>query len=448
MLARYAWLDASGAVAGGLSQSWAARVDRMVLFAPLNRGVDIGGGGHTYGLLGRTWADMLRGSAFVTETRVAWVNWFSTDSQRRPVGLTPPRVVQVWGTDDTRLWSESDNADLSAFTTPTLVRFAGVDNLNVVRLEAPFAADPVARWQLLRPHLLGDAQEAEAAPRLYRPRRLLFVARGIRDASFAGWTSELRKRAVAFYGEGNVEVIEYGWFSAAHFARPDQRRKLVSAFRDLYSQRLAENPLTEFDFIGHSNGTYMLAHALAESPSIRFRHVVLAAPVLPTDFDWATLFERGQVQKLRYDAASGDWAVAVLCQALRALGQTDVGRAGVVGFGEGNPADSRLQMVAWHSGSHDAALQFEPGGVQDNLQHLLQFAALGKDLGTAEPLAQELGALRWASGLTPYLVRLVVASFVGVLAWLLWRRRWRLAAATTVSAVGLGLLLYMLLDAG
>jgi hypothetical protein len=257
----------------------------------------------------------------------------------------------------------------------------------------------------------------------------------------------LRQRALASetYGQNNVEDIEYGYFSAAHFAMRPIRAKNIRTFRDIYAQRLAENPLTEFDFIGHSNGTYSFGHSLLSTPSMRFGNVVLAAPVLPTDFDWNLLFLRKQVKAVRYDAASGDWPVGILCPLLRALGFSDVGPSGVVLFGDGTMASSRVQKVGWYNGNHGAALHNDIEKGKDNRQHLLNFAMMGTDLSAAEALEPELGLMQNISRTMPWLVWLVLLmAFVQLV------RRYRAGKSISLKGVAWALaviaVIYAVLD--
>jgi hypothetical protein len=173
---------------------------------------------------------------------------------------------------------------------------------------------------------------------------------------------------------------------------------------------------------------------------MRFENVVLAAPVLPVEFDWQTLFTRNQVRNVRYDTSSLDWPVGILCPLLRAVGCTDVGPSGLVGFGDSpNFVDSRVKHVGWHSGGHGAAL------TPSNRPHLLSFAHDGTD-GLAEPAtAREPAFMCGLSRATPYLV------WLGMIAYVIWvvrryRRGMRLTARRVAwTAIAL-LVLYAILD--
>ena len=426
MLARRAYLEAAGAFPDKVAShdSWANKVDRILLLASVNKG--IGPDADWWGIRASwlNWLlrnfphprfvleDVALGSDFVADIRIAWIRHFGSliQSHGNPTHSAAPHVVQFWGTEDS-IVTERDNADLEAFNGPVLVRVSGATHGDLNRLDLRSTPDPASRWALFRHHLF-DEIPPNASPPVYEPRRVLFIARGIRDSSNSEWVSDLRVRAAKFYGAANIEDIEYGYFSAAHFALRPQRAKNIPRFRDRYAQRLAENPRTEFDFIGHSNGTYIFGQSLMSTPSMRFGNVVLAAPVLPTDFNWTRLFDLQQVRALRYDTASGDWPVGILCPILRAFGFTDVGPSGVVLFGDGTLADSRLKKVGWYDGDHSAAIRSDLKNGIDNREHLLAFAINGSDVDSGEQLSSELGAMQQVSRATPYVVWTLLAFVV------------------------------------
>ena len=56
---------------------------------------------------------------------------------------------------------------------------------------------------------------------------------------------------------------------------------------DQYTQNLAKYPNSDgrISYIGHSNGTYILASALDRYPSLRVNQIVFAGSVVRTDYD-------------------------------------------------------------------------------------------------------------------------------------------------------------------
>jgi pimeloyl-ACP methyl ester carboxylesterase len=415
MIARRAYLIGSGATddTPATPAEWTRKVDRILLFASVNKGIPRDA---TWWSPIANWLlrllphpkfvleDLAFGSDFIADTRIAWIRHFgrwSSDGKDRPT-YEPPYVVQFWGTVDS-IVKERDNADLDAFAGPVIVRVPGAKHGDLQRLESQFTEDPASRWALIRRQLFDTIPQT--APRAYPPRRLLFIVRGIRDSSNSDWVQDLTTRAKQLY-EGNVETPEYGYFTAAQFAIRPIRAKNIPSFRDLYAERLAENPRTEFDLIAHSNGTYIFGQSAISTPSMLFKNVVLAAPVLPEEFEWAKLFGRNQIQNVRYDAAQRDWPVGVLCPALRALGFSDVGPAGLVLFGtsERMAGSQRLKKVSWYGGGHGAALTVNAAEGVDNLKHLLNFARDGSDLNSGERVFADAGWLSIVSRATPYAV--------------------------------------------
>jgi pimeloyl-ACP methyl ester carboxylesterase len=445
MLARRAYLEASGVFpdSPAATDSWASRVDSILLFAAVNKGIPPGAKWwapfanwllrtfpHPHFLL----EDFALGSDFIADVRIAWIRHFGMLSATP--GRIRPRVVQFWGTADSVV-KEEDNADLEAFSGPVLERVSGAKHGDLQRLDKEHAPDPSARWSLFSRHLFDE--KPPTAARIHTPRRVLFIVRGIRDSSNSDWVSDLKKQAARVYGDENVEDIEYGYFSAAHFAFRPIRSKMIPEFRDVYAQRLAKEPLTTFDFVGHSNGTYILGQSLLSTPSMRFENVALAAPVLPTEFDWPLLFLRRQVMKVRYDTARLDWPVGILCPLLRAVGFHDVGPSGVVLFGEGRLSDGRVKKVGWHLGGHGSAI--EP----KNRPHLLSFAEGGVDVSPGDTTSSELGFMQSLSRATPYVVWSALAALAfAAIRW--YRQGGRVSKRTAVMAAGAVFGLYAMLD--
>lgn len=451
MLLRHAYLIGAGAMPGlpAAPHPWTEKVDRILLFSSVNRGVSGKNFGRWYGpvtWLARTFPhphliveDFQVGSDFIADTRIAWIRYFGelqSSSIHNP-SVIIPKVTQFWGTQDSVV-TESDNSDLEAFSGPVLIRIQGANHRNLQQLDPPYTTTGDARWEKFRDALF---ENSKPTLKTYVPRRVLFIVRGIRDSSNSAWVSELASDAQSTYGHDNIAEIEYGYFSAAHFAIRPLRRKPLPEFRDRYAELLAQNPMTTFDFIGHSNGTYLLAQSLLSTPSMKFKNVVLAAPVLPVDFDWKKIFDRGQVKAMRYEMASRDWAVGILCPALRAIGFTDVGPAGVLGFGAPTAMQpGQVVDVGWYQGGHGESLRDD-----DNLRHLLNFAETGEDFAAGETVLHELGAMRFFSNVTPYMVwfALVMLAVAGGFAF---RRNKRHFGKIVLSTLVVTIILYVLLD--
>ena len=56
---------------------------------------------------------------------------------------------------------------------------------------------------------------------------------------------------------------------------------------DKYAEAKALFPNAEFSYVGHSNGTYLLARALTDYTCCSFKYVVFAGSVVRTDYNWS-----------------------------------------------------------------------------------------------------------------------------------------------------------------
>lgn len=278
-----------------------------------------------------------------------------------------PEVVQLRGTVDTVV-EEDDSLDLCQFPKLYFVDVADADHRNLHLPEAD-ATDPEGRYRYLRRAIAERLEAAVPEPEPAAKSPVVFVLHGIR-ASNRTWARQVETMIHQHAPNAHVVRSSYGYFSALRFALPWVRRRHVHWFQDAYSETLARFPNADFHFIGHSNGTYLLGHALARLPGMRFRRVVLAGSVLPAEYDWAQRFNRRQADVVHNHCANRDVPVGVLCSALRGLRMRDVGTAGYTGFlWAGDSA--RIREFHYHPGGHSAALR------APSLQAMVQFLISG-----------------------------------------------------------------------
>lgn len=424
LFARQAYLLASGAVEGEPASPWGSRVSRIVLFASVNRGFDLGRRA-TRWLRPFIWLarvaplphfvseDLVRGSGFLTNLRIDWIRHFGALAEAaRSGGGGPggvgrePVVVQLLGDHDGVVTAD-DSRDVLAFPRAVHIDVAGAGHRGVYRIDE--APDPAARYAVVRQALFVAPRDdgppvGGGAP---RADRVVFLLHGIRASNVDEWIDELEER---IRERDPVHTVvrrpTYGYFSAARFALPSIRRKNIRTFQDWYTEALAEHPTAEFDVVAHSNGTYLLGQSLLSTPAMRFRNVVLAGSVLPQSFPWEELVRRKQVGRVRNERANRDWPVALLCSGLSALRMRDVGTAGFAGF-----LGSGTTEVAYYPGGHGAALEPE------NLDRLVAFAFGGE---VAKPeLLPGPGYYRQLSNAMRYFAPLlVVAAVVGLGSWI------------------------------
>jgi alpha-beta hydrolase superfamily lysophospholipase len=398
VLVRYAYLHALGTFTTADRRPWAAAVERVVLFASLNRGIEVSFRRRWWlpivAWLGRflpvtrRWLayDLLRGSEFITNLRIAWLREINSLTR-------PPLMVQYLGRSDS-LVSEEDSRDIDTFSTGTQELVPDATHADLIRLDT--APDPAGRFALIaraftdpRPEgvsLIGDPEQ-----------RVVIVLHGIR-ASNNEWPRDLERLIEATWPGTEVIAATYGRFSARKFMIPATRRKYLSWMQDTYAERLAANPQATFHFIGHSNGTYLLGHSLEKVPAMRFERILLAGSVLPTTYDWQRRAADVQVRALRNDRAARDVPVGVLCSALRGLLMRDVGTGGVDGFRWEDPIKTETY---YYKGGHGAAL------THDNLPRLAAFVMDGANGQPNDLVPEPSSGFSMLSRAAPHLARLL-----------------------------------------
>lgn len=395
---------------------WSARVSRIVLFAALNRGATPEA---SVGIRLATWLaglvpsvnrflgfQLLRGSDFVTNLRIQWIQHFDALGERAPA------VVQLRGDGD-RYVGADDSLDVEQCRRAWQVIVPDAGHGDVHGVEG--VPDPEGRYALIREALLGEVPEVAAQSRVRGADVYAFVLHGIR-ASNRTWVTELAAKLKGrLPGERAVQTVisTYGYLSALRFAIPQTRWARLQWFQDQYSACLAENHHAEFLFVGHSNGTYLLGESLRRIPGMRFKRVVLAGSVLPPDYPWSELLKSGQVEAVRNHRSRADVPVAILCSALRGLGMKSVGTGGFEGF-----ADARepVREVYWYDGGHSRAIQ------EDNYDTLVEFAATGNDPECAlVDRARDPGGIARFSRIARLLALPIVLLWLLGAAWFLFR---------------------------
>lgn len=124
----------------------------------------------------------------------------------------------------------------------------------------------------------------------------------------------------------------YGRFSIFAFLTPWTREKMLEWFRNAYDEEVNDRNLNLAQgqlpsVVAHSFGTYILGYALLRYDFIRFDKVILCGSILPVDFPWDRIIERGQVQAVRNEYGVRDpWVKRVKCFV------RGTGPAGRVGF--------------------------------------------------------------------------------------------------------------------
>jgi len=181
---------------------------------------------------------------------------------------------------------------------------------------------------------------------------------------------------------------------------------------------------TDVDYIGHSNGTYILASALQNYQVLKVRNVFFAGSVVPAHYRWDKLINAGRVTGRVWNVcAAGDWVVALFPQFFQFIsdvltidepkpGLLDIGSGGFRGFRHGAGDEGRVFNLKYIAGSHGAAF------AHPRLDVIARYVALDPK--------QDFNALWWSKD-GPQPGRLEVASN---LCWAMW-------------IVGLGLIAFL-----
>jgi len=239
---------------------------------------------------------------------------------------------------------------------------------------------------------------------------VVFVVHGIRDKGY--WTHKVARRVKAL-GRNHGRVFEteassYGYFPMLPFLLPWRRRAKVEWLMDQYAEAKATYPNAEFSFVGHSNGTYLLAKALQEYPSCRFKRVVFAGSVVRRKYDWSALIRSGQVEAILNYVATADWVVAFFPKALQILRPVDLGSAGHDGFDQTD--GERIRELHFVRGGHAAAL------TEENWDAIAKFIVLGEPVREPKRIfdQKQRGIIRYPATFAP----LILLSILSVAAYL------------------------------
>lgn len=449
LIARAAWLHAVGATeagdAGKAVHAWAGKTGRIVLMAAINRGwsdsVAIGPARKaqfwalaiweflTYGLFHDVLQgvgtsgfilELRRGAPFVTGLRLKWL------AVARAGGA--PLVVQVLGTVDD-IVSPKDNVDLITSTDFVYLEAPESGHASMIRLDEPRVgkartevfslALSGGRAALEKANLavevadnLGDGQDdfdedlAGADDRRDKVARVVFVIHGIRDYGF--WTKKIAGRVKAAGGGRAVcrtVTSSYGFFPMGPFLFKALRRRRVEWLMDQYVRAKALYPNAGFSYMGHSNGTALMAGAMALSPAIKFEQVVFAGSVVRRDFEWNTFIESKQVKAVMNYVATDDIVVAAFPKFFQRLPGADLGSAGFDGFKRGG-----VLQIEYVRGGHGAALR------ETLWDHAARFL-VGKPAGASDSQADILNRRSWFStvvnGLGSWLLMPFIVALIG-----------------------------------
>lgn len=345
MLARRVFLDASGfGVPADQKQLWASLVDRIVLVGAVCRGFHYSRLPWPHRTLlwiaaGLGLAKPLRsafaGEPWASNVRLDWISFWQTSEKR-------PRVVNVRGSLDDIVFRE-DAVDIEKDPRAAYIEVAG-DTHDSIIMPSPM------NETLLLQAFLADLPHREPPFNLPKD-RVYVLLHGMRSSKF--FMAELEDHLRRLDPKSDVFRPSYGYISLFAFLSRTYRKGAVSKFTDQMIQKIAANPGARFCFAGHSNGTVIFGESMRRAPRMRFERAYFGGSALPRSFDLNVLVERRQLDIVRSDHCSKDWATGILARAIENRSSClpflrGIGSAGYDGF---DRAGSWL-TEPWFDGDH------------------------------------------------------------------------------------------------
>jgi predicted esterase len=422
--------------------SWVSAVDRLVLLAGMNRGWTLRNRPEQMAL-SRFWmlkflsrfARIIRigklmnrcesGEPFVANLRLQWL-----EVMRSLPPEDRPTVIQLLGDKDDLVSSE-DQRDVTIAKDFIWVRVNNTGHPDIVELDDPVLG-PERRNKIKK--ALGGAADIEALRRLSSKlpdnedpevEEVVVVLHGIRD--MAAWTSQFEAPLQEAYqakhpasaSKIHITWPSYGYFGMGPFLLWADRQKNVRWFMDEYTELKAKYPnVQKVHFIGHSNGTYVLASALENYKTLKVGNIAFGGCVLRRDFNWAGV--GAQFDRVRNYVGSKDWVVgwfpALFEYPVLNPWNKDIGSAGFNGFitSEGNALETRFL-----DGAHSIALD------PRNIGSIVEFIIDGKRVDNPDLLNKR--GPTWKM------------EFSSKFCWLIWV----LIFAVIVALLGLWILVFL-----
>jgi pimeloyl-ACP methyl ester carboxylesterase len=122
---------------------------------------------------------------------------------------------------------------------------------------------------------------------------------------------------------------KYGFFKAISLVNPLARQRQVEWILERYT-RLTETTKGPISIIAHSFGTYVVAEAMIQYPSIKFDKIILCGSIVPCDYDWSKIIgDRGQASFVLNQYGRKDFWVRIAQWVI-----ADAGPSGYRGFSD------------------------------------------------------------------------------------------------------------------
>jgi pimeloyl-ACP methyl ester carboxylesterase len=364
-------------------RDWVSRVSRFVSLATINRGWSISPRPENMGLSryasiwigerlarlsqsGKLILGMQRGSPFVADARVQWIELCRGEKLK---GANIPLAIHFLGDRDD-IVSREDSKDLKVIKETRFVTLqnTGHEDIATALDRGDTEADKRRREQIgyaLKGDLARlDLDKLELQQEDLSVNRVIYIMHGIRD--YGEWTDKLRALIQKTSRESPKTMVvneKYGRFPMLPFLLYSDRQKNVRIFMDEYTENRAKFPRADvFDYVGHSNGTYILASALHKYKTLNVNRVYFAGSVVPRSYDWIDLLNKGRVLHVANVVAAGDWVVAIFPRFFEQIaewegvkpadGLLDIGSGGFRGFADSKDPEGRVENFQFAEGSH------------------------------------------------------------------------------------------------
>lgn len=400
-------------------RDWVDHVERIILLAGMNRGFSVSPkprhmSWSTYLAirlgkiiaaltgLGSSILSLEKGSPFVANLRIQWIRL----GQNPAIKLAP--TIQILGGRDDMVSSE-DNIDLVSGANFTYREVRNAGHVSILDFDHPnFGLERKEEFQYALETPL-EKLEGEFVPNSeIEPKdNVVFIMHGIRDRGH--WTKKVRHAIGTITKEENKSVhvlpAGYGYFPMLRFLFLGERQKNVRWFMDEYTEALARFPNAKIGFIGHSNGTYLMASALERYKACKVDYVAFAGSVVCRSYDWDKLVSQGRVRAIRNDIASADWIVGIFPGLFELFKIGDIGTAGHNGF-QDNEGQENANI--YFKGGHGAAIQ------PNNHASLARFALTGINKVDAPLVESQAEWVVLASKLCWVVWLVIVSLIVGI----------------------------------
>jgi predicted esterase len=427
--------------------SWVDKVERVVSLAGINRGWSIEPKPQKMSIsrylsfwigervaratgTGSLVLSIRRGAPFVADSRVQWIRLARAGAL--------PQVIHLLGSLDD-LVSREDATDLGVARGTVFVTLPDTDHANIATgLADVHDPNAVARRDAVRSALLGELNRLDPdRQQVPGVERIIYAVHGIRDRG--EWARDVRTAIEARLAAGNpssriapvvVDDKRYGYFAMLPFLLYADRQANVRRFIDEYTENMARYPdASAVDYVGHSNGTYLLASALQQYRTVRVRRVYFAGSVVPTHYPWRRLMDGNRVERVVNVVAAGDWVVAIFPMLFEQMavwtnsrptsGALDIGGAGFRGFQDEDDPQGRLHNIQFADGAHSTGVDTTD---RAKLEAIVDFALTGNErrLDVFRNVSKPLGWLDMLSNVQ-WLAWLLLAGSAGGLGWLAFR---------------------------